>query len=175
MNIIKNIGLVGAIGAVLVMCVGLLLFEFAPTSVNIESANKYEVEKETTEILSDSKNAKDLLSSQNLSSKTNSEQNKTVKTNIVLKEYDISKTDLAIYKQSGSYKNGRPDPFAEVTAVQANTGNGSSSGNQEGSESGSSSSSSSGSGANTGSGSSSTGNSSGVQSDGTFYNSTRTK
>lgn len=163
MNIVKNIGLVGAIGAVLIMCVGLFLFEYAPTNINVVSANKYETDKETTEVLSDSKNAQELLSTQDLSYKSGSDENQTIKTNIVLKEYDISKTDLAIYRQSGSYKNGRADPFAEVTAVPASTGNSTSSGNQEVSGSSSSSSSSNNS------------NNNGIQSDGTFYNSTRTK
>ena len=40
----------------------------------------------------------------------------TTQTNIILKEYNISKSDLALYKASGDLEQGRADPFAEVSS-----------------------------------------------------------
>ena len=86
----------------------------------------------------------------------------TTQTNIILKEYNISKSDLALYKASGDLKQGRADPFAEVPEEDEEdsiqTG---SSGNLPDTSSNSSSNNSS--------------NGSSTSSDGTFFNSTKVK
>lgn len=114
-NPVKNIILICAMAAVAIMCVGLFLYDYIPSGLTVSKASQYETEATTTEILSDAQEAQSLLTAQSQSTSSTSASTPTVKTNIVLKEYDVSKTDLAMYKQSGSYKSGRADPFAEVT------------------------------------------------------------
>lgn len=121
--------------------------------LTISKANRYETADSTTEALSGAQEAQELLVSQTSSKTSTSGDSSTPKTNIVLREYNVSKTDLAIFTQEGAYKRGRPDPFAEVTASPAN--------------------SSSASGSSNVGGSSNTGNQ--TSSDGTYYNSSRVK
>ena len=35
--------------------------------------------------------------------------------------YEVTEKDLKLYKQTSSYKPGKPDPFAELTSETANT------------------------------------------------------
>lgn len=114
-NTFRNVILICAMCAVVIMCVGLLMFDYIPTSLTVSKANQYETAAGTTEVLSDAQEAQSLLTAQSSSTSSTSANTPAVKTNIVLKEYDISKTDLAMYKASGSYQSGRADPFAEVT------------------------------------------------------------
>lgn len=146
-NSIRNIILICAMGAVAIMCVGLFLYDYIPSGLTVSKANEYETASTTTEVLSDVKTAQELLTAQTSSTSSTSGTTPVVKTNIVLKEYDVSKADLALYQASGDYVKGRSDPFAEVT-VDNTTGTGTTSG---------------GTVTNT------------VVSDGTFYNSTKVK
>ena len=114
-NSMKNVILICAMSAVAIMCIGLLLYDYIPSGLTVTEANQYETSTATSEILSDAKEAQDLLAEQRSSTSSTSAVVPTVKTNIVLKEYDISKTDLAIYDANGDYDHGRPNPFAEVT------------------------------------------------------------
>ena len=138
------------------MGVGLFLYDLIPTGITVSKAQTYEQEEETTKVLSDSKEAQTLRNEKTTSKNSTSGSSTTVKTNIVLKEYDVSKTDLARYTQSGSYQKGRPDPFAEVKTETATTGEGDNSTTSTAGTSGSTEKSS-------------------QVSDGTFYNSTKVK
>lgn len=143
----KNIILLLALSATAIMCVGLFVYEFVPSGLAVPKASEYTTETATTEVLSDAKEANELLTSQNMSTSSTGGSKPVVKTNIVLKEYDVSKTDLALYKASNSYVPGRSDPFAEVSAQESeSSGDGSS-----------------------------TATTTTTPSDGTFYNSTRVK
>ena len=153
-NIIRNIILVGAMGAVAVMCVGLALYEYVPSSLTIAKASQYERTADTVKNVGDSKEVQELLETQNYGGNSSS-NTPVVKTNIVLKEYDVSKADLARYRAVGAYVQGRADPFAEVTENDTVSGGGAT-------------------GTNTSTTSGNTG-SNGSSSDGTFYNSSKKK
>ena len=120
-NSVKNVILICGISAVAIMCVGVVLYDYIPSGVTVSKANQYETLATTTEILSDAQEAQSLLQDQQQSTTTKAATSPIVKTNIVLKEYDVSKTDLAMYKASGSYQSGRADPFAEVTTQKEET------------------------------------------------------
>lgn len=154
-NIFGNIILVGAMGAAAVMCVGLALYEYAPSNVTIARASQYDTSKETANMLSDSKEVQDLLATQSFSGNSSS-NTPVVKTNIILKEYEVSKADLARYRAVGAYVQGRADPFAEVTENDTVNGGGAT-------------------GTNISNPSGNGGSSNGSSSDGTFYNSSRKK
>lgn len=118
-SVTRNILLVSAMGAAAIMGIGLFLYDYNPNGLNIAKASEYETESSTTEILSDVKKAQELLTSQSTSTSLTSGETPVVKTNIVLKEYEVSKADLAIYTANGDYKKGRADPFAEVVEESA--------------------------------------------------------
>ena len=111
----KNIILICALAAVAIMCVGLALFDYVPSGLTVSKANQYETEASTTEVLSDSQEAQELLSQQSTSSGTTS----TTQKQVILQEYSVSKTDIAIAQSTGQYQPGRADPFAEVTTTPA--------------------------------------------------------
>ena len=165
-NTIRNVILVLAMVAVAIMCVGIFLYDYIPTGLTVSNANKYETEATTTELLSDVKEAQSLLNNQGNGSGSTSTMPSSVKTNIVLKEYDISKTDLAIYSQRGDYKSGKADPFAEVSSSNSNSSNTSTVGDSGTNGTASVSESTTISAQNT---------TASPQSDGTFYNSSRQK
>lgn len=120
-NTIKNVILVLALSAVAIMCIGLFLYDYIPSGLTVSKANQYETASTTTEALSSAQEAQKLLTDQSQSTTSTSGSTTPVKTNIVLKEYDVSKSDLEMYHRSGSYVSGRPDPFAEVKVEDTNT------------------------------------------------------
>jgi len=144
-NTVRNVILICAMCAVAIMCIGLLVYDYIPTSLTVSKANEYETTQATTEVLSDATEAQKLLTEQTTSKNSTSGSTPVVKTNIVLKEYDVSKADIQRAKINGDLEQGRADPFAEVTA----TSSGSTSG--------------------------ATGENTTTVSDGTYYNSTRVK
>ena len=152
MSAFKNIILILALGTVALMSVALYLYDYIPSGLTVSQASKYETNAKTTEILSDSQEAQGLLTTQNQSKSTKTSSTPIVKTNIVLREYEVSKADLAVYKQAQSYVPGKADPFAE--AVTSEEGE---------------------SGTPNGENVTSIDSSSSTVSDGTFYNSTRVK
>jgi len=157
-NVIRDVFLVCAMGAVAIMCVGLALYEYVPSGLTIARASQYEETEETAEILSDAKEVQDLLAAQAIGSSATANNSPIVKTNIILKEYDVSKADLARYRAVGSYVQGRSDPFGEVSVGPAGTNGGGATGtNVTGNQSGGNTTT------NT------------TSSDGTFYNTAKTK
>ena len=155
-NMIRDILLVCAMGAVAMMCVGIALSEYVPSGITIARASQYEKEQETVDILNDADDVQESLATQALASSSKSDNSPMVKTNIILKEYDVSKADLARYRAVGSYVQGRADPFAEVPVGPAVSGGGATGVNTTGNTT-------SGNTTNT------------TASDGTFYNTARTK
>lgn len=149
----RNVILICALSSVAIMCVGLFLYDYIPNGLTVSKPNQYETASTTTEVLSDAKQAQELLTAQSQTTTSESGSTTTVQTNIVLKEYTISKSDLAMAKQAGKVEQGRADPFAEVTASESSQGN-NSSGNENGEVKPSEPS---------------------IPSDGTFYNSSKKK
>lgn len=116
---VRNIILICAMGAVAIMCIGLLLYDYIPSGLTVSKASEYETASSTTEILSEAAEAQRLLAEQSTSTSSTSASVPSVKTNIVLKEYDVSKADLTRAKVNGVIETGRADPFAEVTATSS--------------------------------------------------------
>ena len=116
----KNVILICALSAVAIMSIGLFLYDYIPSGLTVTKASQYETSSSTTEVLSDSKEAESLLTSQSTSTDSESGSTSSVQTNIVLREYTISKSDLAMYQSSGDLQQGRADPFAEVQAQPEN-------------------------------------------------------
>lgn len=150
-NSVKNIILVCAMSSVAIMGVGIFLYDYIPSGLTVSKANQYETSSSTTEVLSEAQEAQGLLTSQSTSTKSSSGSSPVVKTNIVLKEYDVSQSDLSLYQASGSYVKGKADPFAEVQ-TQTQTSTNTSGENQAG-----------------------TTTTPNASSDGTFYNSSKVK
>lgn len=110
-NAIRNVVLVCAMCAVAVMCIGLLFYDYIPSGLAIAKVNEYERDSETVEIIDGAKNAREESNKQ--TSNSGSSSTPTVKTNIVLKEYDVSKADIQRAKINGTIETGKADPFAE--------------------------------------------------------------
>ena len=106
----RNLILLVAVAAVGLMSVGILVYNYIPTDVAIAKPNTYEVDIETTKVLSDATESSNLLSQITGSSSGS----------------DVTKTDLARYKASGAYVSGKSDPFSdapEPTVEENNDGN----------------------------------------------------
>ncbi len=118
----RNLILLVAVAAVGLMSVGILVYNYIPTDVAIAKPNTYEVDIETTKVLSDATESSNLLSQITGSSSGSDE----IKTSIILQTYQVTKTDLARYKASGAYVSGKSDPFSdapEPTVEENNDGN----------------------------------------------------
>jgi len=100
-SIFGNILLVVALSAVIIMGIGVVLFEYSPTSIAIAKPNTYEVDSSTTKILADIKeDSKNLYGESDISS-----DNATADANIILQTYDVTSADLQ------RFRNGKADPF----------------------------------------------------------------
>ncbi len=97
----KNLILICSLSAVTIMCVGLFLFDYIPTSLTVSKANHYETSSDTLTVLSGAEEAKELLTQQNQQTSSQSGSTSTVQTNIIYDIYEITKSDLNSYKQSG--------------------------------------------------------------------------
>ncbi len=105
--IIKNIFLVGALSCVILMIIGMFLYDYLPNSTTVTKANVYEASSSTTKVLADIKQE-----SENLFSGTEEDSSGTP--NLLLKTYTVTNTDLSQYAKSGSYEHGKSDPFSET-------------------------------------------------------------
>lgn len=157
-NVLKNIILVVALSAVLVIVMMILLYDFIPNGVTVATPNTYTADSKTTKVLSEIAET-----SASLSGSTNSSSTSSTKSNIVLKSYAISETDLALYSAAGLVDTGKANPFEDYQASSGNGNGSSSSGETSG---GSSNSGTAGSTSSTGSGNTS---------DGTLFNSKANK
>lgn len=162
-SIFGNILLVVALSAVIIMGIGVVLFEYSPTSIAIAKPNTYEVDSSTTKILADIKeDSKNLYGESDISS-----DNATADANIILQTYDVTSADLQRFRNIGAYKNGKADPFKETkTQTTTETANGSTSSNGSTQTQGTTSSTTSSGGTN---------NTTSQKSDGTLFNSTSKK
>lgn len=122
-NTIRNIILIIALSAVAIMSIGIFLYDYIPSGLTVTEASHYETTGATTEVLSEAKEAQEKLTATSQST-TMSEgtTTSTMQTNIVLKEYTITKGDIAMAKSIGEVEQGRPDPFAEVQAETTPSG-----------------------------------------------------
>lgn len=149
----RNVILVIAISIIALMIVGIFLYDYIPTGMQVSQAKVYQADSNTIKALSDASDAQDLV----LPSSDSSGQSQIARTEIVLQTYDLTKADLQTYMAAGVYDRGRSNPFAVVETTSTT--------NTQAGTAGTSTATSS------GSGSSGSTNSS----DGTFYNSTKTK
>lgn len=125
-SIIRNLFLVIALSAVIIMIIGIYLYDYIPTGATVAKANTYEVKESTTKILSEiTENSQSLVNSNT----TTSEDTSTP--NVILQTYSVTKNDLAIYQSSGDYEKGKSNPFADAASSPSSstTGNNSSNSN----------------------------------------------
>lgn len=113
-NAFKNIILILALSAVIIMVIAILLYDFIPSSSTVAEPNIYTADSKTTKVLSEIAEE-----SSSLDSTTDGTSNGT-KSNIVLKSYSITETDLALYSASKDYDKGKADPFADPTTTSDN-------------------------------------------------------
>lgn len=153
---IKNIILVVALSAVILMIMGVALYDYIPSGVTVAKANTYETDVATTKILSD---IADLNENNFLKDDTMNSANTG---NVILQTYSITKADLALYRATGDLKQGKANPLkVQEESTEGNTSSGqTSTGGQTGNTT---------SGSNTSSGNHTN------SSDGTLFNSTSSK
>ena len=153
---IKNIILVVALSAVILMIMGVALYDYIPTGVTVAKANTYETDVSTTKILSD---ISDLNENNFLKDDTMNSANTG---NVILQTYSITKADLALYRATGDLKTGKANPLKiqEESSGAASSIGGNSVGGQSG---------------NTTSGSSNSSSNETNTSDGTLFNSSSSK
>ncbi len=156
-NALKNIVLIVALAAVIVIIIAILLYDFIPSGSTVAEPNIYTADASTTKILSEIAEESSSLNDQQNNAGSSTEPN------IVLKSYSITETDLALYTASNEYEPGKADPFADAETSSnpddgsGNSGNTATGGNTNNSTSGGSS------------------NSGSTVSDGTLFNSTSSK
>lgn len=157
-NVLKNIILIVALAAVIVIVIAIILYDFIPSGKTVAEPNIYSADTETTKVLSEIAESSD-----SLNSSTNGNTG-GAQSNVVLKSYSITETDLALFEATGEYEPGRADPFAAGTSSNGseNTSTGDTNGGTTG-----------GSSTNANSGSSSSSGT--TESDGTLFNSTSSK
>ena len=147
-SIIKNAILIVALGALIIMIIGIFLYDYMPNSTTVAKANTYEATSDTTKVLSDI-----TTESQELFSKsTNDDSSSSATPSIVLKTYNVSSSDLKQYASKQEYEKGKSDPFGDWKVSDAGTQDG-----------------------NTSVGTTPAPTSNEVVGDGTMYNSTHTK
>ena len=122
-NTTRNLILILALSAVAIMSIGIFLYDYIPSGLTVTEASHYETSGATTEVLSEAKEAQEMLSATSQSTSTSpGTTSNSMQTNIVLKEYTITKGDIAMAKSIGEVEQGRPDPFAEVQAEDSSSG-----------------------------------------------------
>jgi len=115
-KIISNIGLILALSIVVIMVIGILLYDYIPTGTTISKVKVYESDDETTKVLSNI--AKE---SQTLSVKGSDDSSvSSGKSNVVLQTYSITKSDLDVYQSADIYERGKVDPFKKVESQNQN-------------------------------------------------------
>ena len=129
MRVVKEIFIMCLLCLAIVITLGILFYEYIPTSQNLPKPVKYEKDENITEILQETENS------------TN--------TQVVLRSYNINQEDLDLYKRQDDYDPGKTNPFAAYSAQSSNEGTGENSSSGVGS----------GSASNGGSGSSNSGSS----------------
>lgn len=155
-SILKNLILIVALAAVIVIVIAILLYDFIPTSSTVAEPNVYTADTETTKVLSEIAEE-----SPSLNSSTGGATSGGTESSVVLRSYSITETDLALYAASNEYDRGKADPFADSTTSD-DTGDGS-----DNTGTGSDNTNTSGTGSSSNSGS--------TVSDGTLFNSTSSK
>ncbi len=129
-NVLKNIILIIALAAVIIMIIAILLYDFIPSSSTVTEPNIYAADTKTTKVLSE-------IADDSGSLGTSDKNSSDTSSGIVLQSYSITETDLALYAASNSYEKGKADPFADVTTSDdSNSGNSSTSGSTTNSNSG---------------------------------------
>lgn len=96
----KNIFLIVALSAVIIMIIGIALYDYIPTSVTVAKSNIYEVDEKTTKVLSEVATLTQNTSIENDDSN-----------NVVLQTYSVTKADLAVYQSDGAFQKGKANPL----------------------------------------------------------------
>ena len=112
-NVLKNIILIIALAAVIVMIVAILLYDFIPSSSTVTEPNIYSADTSTTKVLSEIADSSESLDASD-------EDSSNINSSIVLQSYSITETDLDLYTASNSYERGKADPFEEISGSDDN-------------------------------------------------------
>ena len=85
----RNVILVIAISIIALMIVGIFLYDYIPTGMQVSQAKVYQADSNTITALSDASDAQDLV----LPSSNSSSPSQIARTEIVLQTYDLTKAD----------------------------------------------------------------------------------
>ena len=118
MKLIKNLFLIVALSAVIIMVIAICLYDYMPNSVTVSKANTYETSSSTTKVLAAITEEAELF---NQSSSSSSSQPTP---SVILKTYSVTNGDLKVYSASGEYDKGRSDPFADWKSGAEESGGG---------------------------------------------------
>lgn len=107
----KNAFLIIALSLVILMIIGIFLYDYIPTDNTFSEANTYVTDAKTLKILAEITNDGNL--------NDDGENDK-----MILKEYTVTEADLAMYAAKKDYQKGKTDPFASSeTPVKKDEGN----------------------------------------------------
>lgn len=110
-NFFKNAFLIIALSLVILMIIGIFLYDYIPTDNTFSEANTYVTDAKTLKILAEITNDGNL--------NDDGENDK-----MILKEYTVTEADLAMYAAKKDYQKGKTDPFASSeTPVKNEQGN----------------------------------------------------
>lgn len=100
-SIIKETFIMILLCIAIVLILGILLYDYIPSNMVVPIKEAYETPNDVKEEI-------------------NEQITEIEKTEI---SYEVTEDDLKLYKQSSSYKPGKPDPFSELTDETTNTDN----------------------------------------------------
>lgn len=98
-SIIKELFIMILLCIAIILILGILFYDYIPSNKVIPVKEAYETPNDVKEEI-------------------NEQITEIEKTEI---SYEVTEKDLKLYKQTSSYKPGKPDPFAELTNENANT------------------------------------------------------
>ena len=98
-TIIKETFIMILLCVAIILILGILFYDYIPSNKVVPVKEAYETPN-------------------NVKEEINEQITEIEKTEI---SYEVTEKDLKLYKQTSSYKPGKPDPFAELTSETANT------------------------------------------------------
>lgn len=98
-SIIKEIFIMVLLCIAIILILGILFYDYIPSNKVVPAKEAYQTPN-------------------NVKEEINEQITEIEKTEI---SYEVTEKDLKLYKQSSSYKPGKPDPFAELTNEETNT------------------------------------------------------
>lgn len=98
-TIIKETFIMILLCVAIILILGILFYDYIPSNKVVPVKEAYETPNDVREEI-------------------NEQITEIEKTEV---SYEVTEKDLKLYKQTSSYKPGKPDPFAELTSETANT------------------------------------------------------